>query len=178
MVDWRLGWFTGATRQHQERQGNDDCLVAWRTRDTAGDLWRAGKARASKRQHPMTGGNVGFLGCYFNDQGINPMHDEFFAPMSEEAAAILKAARDEAPDMTVSLHGHSDLPTLIPPAYVPREIVEDVQSLARTCYKALADRTLPRVGLFEIEEECGKSSSCLQPAQRPLSHQRHRCFHF
>ncbi|MHC4208035.1 MAG: MGH1-like glycoside hydrolase domain-containing protein, partial [Planctomycetota bacterium] len=35
----------------------------------------------SKRQHPMAGDNVGFLGCYFNDKGINPMHDEFFDPM-------------------------------------------------------------------------------------------------
>ena len=40
---------------------------------------------ACKRQHPMAGENIGFLGCYFNDAGINPMHDEFFAPMSPEA---------------------------------------------------------------------------------------------
>ena len=34
-----------------------------------------------KRQHPMLGDNVRFLGCYFNDAGVNPMHDEFFAPL-------------------------------------------------------------------------------------------------
>ncbi len=57
----------------------------------------------SKRRHPMAGDDVGFLGCYFNDKGINPMHDEFFAPMGPEAPAILKVAREEGPDLAVSL---------------------------------------------------------------------------
>ena len=31
------------------------------------------------------------------------MHDEFFSPMAKETKAILKIARDEAPDISVSL---------------------------------------------------------------------------
>ena len=118
-----------------------------------GTLW--GWPR-SKRQHPMVGNNVGFLGCYFNDKGINPMHDEFFAPMSTEAPALLRVAQEEAPDLAVSLHSHNDMPTLIPPAYVPREIKEEVQSLAGKCYDLLDKRSLPHVPVFKIKEENGK----------------------
>lgn len=57
----------------------------------------------AKAVHPMRG-DVGILGAYFNDDGINPMHDEFFAPMAEETKAIVQVARQEAPDITVSLH--------------------------------------------------------------------------
>ncbi|KPL10094.1 MAG: hypothetical protein AMS26_21940, partial [Bacteroides sp. SM23_62] len=69
---------------------------------TDGSLWGWPGA---KSLHPMKG-NVGILGAYFNDDGINPMHDEFFSPMAAETAAILEIARTEAPDMTVSLHSH------------------------------------------------------------------------
>jgi predicted acyltransferase len=41
-------------------------------------------------------GDVGILGGYFNDNGINIMHDDFFMPMIEETNAILKVVRDEA----------------------------------------------------------------------------------
>ncbi len=57
----------------------------------------------SKRQHPRVGPEIGWLGCYFNNDGINPMHDEFFAPMGPEAPAILKVAMEEGPDVAVSL---------------------------------------------------------------------------
>lgn len=110
-----------------------------------------------KRQHPMTGDNVGFLGCYFNDAGVNPMHDEFFAPMGPEAPAILKVAREEGPDMAVSLHSHESNPALLRPAYVPTEIQQDVRSLAAKCYDLLAERNLPHGGLFEVGPEGGKN---------------------
>ena len=72
-----------------------------------------------KRQHPMVGDNVRFLGCYFNDRGVNPMHDEWFAPMGPESAAFLKVAREEGPDLVVSLHSHESKPAVLRPAYVP-----------------------------------------------------------
>jgi hypothetical protein len=110
----------------------------------------------SKRQHPMVGDNVGFLGCYFNDKGINPMHDEFFDPMGPEAPAILKVAREEGPDLAVSFHSHESKPAILRPAYVTVEIQEDVRSLAQQCYGLLAERGLPHAGLFKIESEGGK----------------------
>ena len=64
---------------------------------------RSGSIRGS-------GPKIGFMGCYFNDKGINPMHDEFFAPMSTEAPAILRVAADEGPDLAVSLHSCAWVP--------------------------------------------------------------------
>ncbi|WP_166642943.1 M14 family zinc carboxypeptidase [Sunxiuqinia elliptica] len=80
-----------------------------------GSLWRWPQA---KSLHPMKG-EVGILGAYFNDDGINMMHDDFFFPMAKETEAILKIARDEAPDMTVSLHSHNQPPCVLQAAHVP-----------------------------------------------------------
>ena len=80
-----------------------------------GSLWRW---LPSKSVHPMQG-DVGILGGYFNDNGINIMHDEFFAPMADETKAILKIAQEEAPDITVSLHSCCCVPFMIQNSHVP-----------------------------------------------------------
>ncbi len=72
-----------------------------------------------KQRHPMKG-DVGLLGAYFNDDGINLMHDEFFAPMAEETKALLRVAREEAPEFLMILHSHGAAPEVLPTAYVPR----------------------------------------------------------
>jgi len=109
----------------------------------------------SKRQHPMQGPNVGFLGCYFNDAGINPMHDEFFQPLGPEAPAILDVALQEGPDLAVSLHSHSSRPALLRPAYVTLEKQEDVRQLAVQTYALLKERGLPSGSVFEAKAEGG-----------------------
>ncbi len=83
----------------------------------------------AKSVHPMKG-DVGILGAYFNDDGINPMHDDFFAPMAKETKAILDIARSEAPDITVSLHSHENKPMILQPAYLPMYLKEKVHQLA------------------------------------------------
>jgi hypothetical protein len=113
----------------------------------------------SKRQHPMVGENIGFLGCYFNDAGINPMHDEFFEPMGPEAPAILKVAREEGVDSAVSLHSHASRPALLRPAYVTMEKQEDVRKLAAECYAILNKRGLPHGSPFETKAEGGRNPS-------------------
>ena len=112
-----------------------------------------------KRKHPMVGDNVGFLGCYFNNAGINPMHDEFFAPMGPEAPAILRVAREEGPDLAVSLHSHASNPALLRPAYVPIQAQADIRSLAQECYVLLTERNLPHGGLFDVSSEGGSRPS-------------------
>jgi len=114
---------------------------------------------ACKRQHPMVGDNVGFLGCYFNNSGINPMHDEFFSPMGPEAPALLKITRDEGPDLVVSLHSHESKPALLRPAYLPAEVQQDIQSMARECYALLGKRDLPHDEPFKVSLESGKNPS-------------------
>lgn len=91
-----------------------------------GDLWRWPHVKAV---HPLKG-DVKILGGYFNDNGINLMHDDFFFPMAEETKGILKVARDEVPDMTVSLHSCGYPPSILMPAYEPVFIKERVAELA------------------------------------------------
>jgi len=104
-----------------------------------------------KSVHPMAGSRVGFLGCYFNGAGVNPMHDEFFAPMSSEASAILRVAREEAPDCAVSLHSHDYPPEVLRPSYLPLEAQEEVRRLAERYSKRLADLELPHKVAFQPE---------------------------
>lgn len=73
----------------------------------------------AKAVHPMTG-DVGLLGAYFNDDGINLMHDDFFDPMADETRGVLGVARDEAPDYIINLHSHGQAPMILSTAYVPR----------------------------------------------------------
>ncbi|MFV2069182.1 MAG: M14 family zinc carboxypeptidase [Pirellulales bacterium] len=113
----------------------------------------------SKRQHPRLGPEIGWLGCYFNDRGINPMHDEFFAPMGPEAPAILTVAREEGPDLAVSLHSHGAAPAVLRPAYVPMEIQEEVRKLALRHNTLLAERSLPHGGVFDAKPEGGNVPS-------------------
>ncbi len=84
----------------------------------------------TKSVHPMKG-DVSILGAYFNDDGINMMHDDFFSPMSEETKAIMDIARREAPDMTVSLHSHGNPPRILPAAYEAWFMKERIDELMK-----------------------------------------------
>jgi hypothetical protein len=96
----------------------------------------------AKSLHPMKD-DAGILGAYFNNNGINIMHDDFFFPMAEETKSILKIARNEAPDMTVSLHSHAQPPFILQPAYVPFFIKEKVAVLANNLNKRYQELGLP-----------------------------------
>ncbi|MEN8227027.1 MAG: M14 family zinc carboxypeptidase [Bacteroidota bacterium] len=84
----------------------------------------------AKSLHPMKG-NVGILGAYFNDDGINMMHDDFFAPMAVETKAILDITRSEVPDMTVSLHSHENKPRILQASYEPWFMKQRIDELIR-----------------------------------------------
>lgn len=82
-----------------------------------------------KAVHPMRA--YGFLGGYFNDDGINIMHDNFFSPMAKETAALLKLADTEKPDCIYQLHGGSNsMNALLQPHYVPKEINQAIFEIA------------------------------------------------
>ena len=83
----------------------------------------------AKSIHPMKG-DLGILGAYFNNDGINIMQDEFFNPMAKETKAILEIARTEAPDMAVSLHSHENRPIILQPAHVGMFQKKQVYNLA------------------------------------------------
>ena len=96
----------------------------------------------AKSLHPMQG-NVGILGAYFNDDGINMMHDDWFSPMASETKAILEIARSEAPDMTVSLHSHHHKPRILPAHYVPWFMKMRIDTLIRRVNHRYASVGLP-----------------------------------
>ena len=111
----------------------------------------------AKSVHPMKG-DVGILGAYFNDDGINMMHDDFFAPMAEETSAIMDLARTEAPDMTVSLHSHENRPRILQASYEPWFMKKRIDSLIRQLNQAYLDKGLPGVpsdwlGEPKVEDE-------------------------
>jgi len=83
-----------------------------------------------KRIHPIKEAS-GFLGAYFNDDGVNLMHDNFFAPMARETAALMKLCDEEAPHCVIGLHGGSNSTNeLLQPDYVPKSINRAVYALA------------------------------------------------
>jgi len=108
---------------------------------TDGSSWGWPQA---KSLHPMKG-NVGILGAYFNDDGINMMHDDWFAPMASETQAILEIARSEAPDLTVSLHSHHHKARILPAHYVPSYLKHRIDSLTRSLNKRYAALGLPSI---------------------------------
>ncbi len=57
-----------------------------------------------KKIHPIKD-HVSYLGGYFNDDGINLMHDDFFGHMANENLALLDVCKKYAPDVAILLHG-------------------------------------------------------------------------
>jgi len=95
-----------------------------------------------KARHPMRG-DVGILGGYYNDDGINPMHDDFFGRMAQETDAIVDIARTEAPDIAVSLHACDQLPFLIQTQSVPAHIKHRIADISRRVKERLESEGLP-----------------------------------
>ncbi|MNI45280.1 hypothetical protein D3C73_996990 [compost metagenome] len=80
-----------------------------------------------KSVHPIKDASE-YLGSYFNDDGINMMHDNFFAPMAKETKALLELADGEAPDFTVLLHGGANTEIHFPAIhYLPHSIKKKQQ---------------------------------------------------
>lgn len=79
-----------------------------------------------KSVHPIKD-HVSFLGTYYNDDGVNMMHDNFFGPMAKETQVLFDIAGNEAPDFTLMLHGggntkNSILNTTFVPLFVKQKI--------------------------------------------------------
>lgn len=98
----------------------------------------------AKSLHPMKG-NVAILGAYFNDEGINMMHDDWFSPMASETEAILEIARSEAPDLTVSLHSHHQKSRILPAHYVPWFLKTRIDTLTLRVNSRYASAGLPSI---------------------------------
>ena len=110
-----------------------------------------------KAVHPMRG-DVGIFGAYFDDAGVNLMHDAWHAPMSETTAALLALAAAEGPDVLVNLHGHASPPAVLQAAYVPVAVKKEIASFAASYYARLDARQIPhgRVPAAGLDGPAGK----------------------
>jgi len=64
-----------------------------------------------------------FLGAYFNDDGVNMMHDDFFGSKANETQNLFDVVEEYVPDFTVLLHGGTNVPNcMIKTAYAPEHI--------------------------------------------------------
>ena len=86
-----------------------------------------------KKVHPIKG-HVEFLGGYYNDDGINLMHDQFFKPMAKETQALIDLAIDEFADLILLLHGGSNSENdMLMTEYAPVEVNEALIDIAKRC---------------------------------------------
>ncbi len=86
-----------------------------------------------KSIHPIKQA-AGFLGGYYNDDGVNLMHDNFFSPMARETQAILDLCAQEAADYVIHLHGGGNIKGgMLPTYYVTEECSAAIDDLYRRC---------------------------------------------
>jgi hypothetical protein len=107
---------------------------------------------ACKAVHPMTG-DVGSLGGYFDDAGVNLMHDEWSRPMSRTTDALLQLVGQEAPDMVLNCHSHEGEPAVLHTAYAPLAVREAIATFARRFYARLEEAGLPHRTVPEPDVE-------------------------
>ncbi|UKS27402.1 hypothetical protein LOZ80_00150 [Paenibacillus sp. HWE-109] len=109
-----------------------------------------------KAVHPIKEASD-FLGSYFNDDGVNIMHDNFFAPMARETAALLALADVEAPDFTVLLHSGANHAVHLPPIHhLPKFIMQRQQAFNLRLESAYAKHGIPYANLNQIVADEGQ----------------------
>ncbi len=86
-----------------------------------------------KAVHPMEG-DVGFLGGYFDDNGVNLMHDNWASCMSRTSEALLSLTHEEGPDMLFNLHSHRQPPAVLALSYAPMTVKRSLQRYAEFLY--------------------------------------------
>ena len=95
----------------------------------------------SKAVHPMRG-DVGILGCYFDDNGVNMMHDNWANPMSATTKVLLELVDKEGPDCLINLHSDIYPPDFHQVQYTPYEHQLHVYEFASEFKKRLEAKPL------------------------------------
>ncbi|MGI2293541.1 M14 family zinc carboxypeptidase [Paenibacillus sp. GXUN7292] len=109
-----------------------------------------------KAIHPILE-HAGHLGGYFNDNGINMMHDQFFMPWAEETKALLKLADEEAVDVSVQLHGGTNVVNqILNTAYIPLSVKRKQLEFCEQLKKVSDERGL-RYLVNELNERDGEA---------------------
>ena len=107
-----------------------------------------------KRVHPIKD-HVAYLGGYFNDDGVNMMHDNFFGHNANETQNVLDICAEYAPDVAVLCHGGSNCQPLF-------TTLEYASMNAKTAMVEMARLIRPKyekVGLIGFENSGSKFTS-------------------
>ena len=82
-----------------------------------------------KKVHPIKE-HCKFLGGYFNDDGVNLMHDDFFGVKATETQFLFDIVDEYCPDFTILLHGGLNTPSaILKPEYAPESVKRDILKL-------------------------------------------------
>ena len=132
------------------------CGLSWETMrfvgqgtHADGSLWGYPDCKAS---HPMKE-DVGFLGGYFDDAGINLQHDFFFAPMAPPTQPLLDWVHQYAPDFMFNLHSHEHSPAILEPRYLPLRVKKDIRQFAEAFKKSLETAGLVSGSLPKVQAD-------------------------
>lgn len=99
-----------------------------------------------KKIHPILDA-VDFLGGYYNDDGVNLMHDDFFSPKARETKALLDLCECERADIVIHLHGGGDSKgNLMQTSYMSEPAKAIVEKLAKACFERGKAEDLEFVG--------------------------------
>jgi len=124
-----------------------------------------------KKIHPIKDA-VDFLGGYYNDDGINLMHDDFFAPLACETKALLDLCECERADVVIHLHGGGDSKgNLMQTSYMSKPAQAIVEKLASACYEHGKAEGLEFVG----PHACGLDDGPVPGAFNLASAAHHKC---
>lgn len=100
-----------------------------------------------KKFHPIKD-YVDYLGGYFNDDGVNIMHDNYFGKKAKETALLLDITEEYAPDFSILFHGGTNsINSFWLPAYVPKPIKKRMVELS-----------------YILKEECEKEGLKFSPS--------------
>lgn len=90
-----------------------------------------------KAVHPMTD-DVGILGGYFDDAGVNLMHDDWSSPMSDTTRALLRLVAREGPDLLLNLHSYASPPGIYDTAFTPVAHTRRTEAFVKAYQRRLA----------------------------------------
>lgn len=92
-----------------------------------------------KEVHPLKDA-CEFIGGYFNNDGVNIVHDNFFFPKAKETESLLKVADEFVPDISLHLHGGGNCRnTFYQFDYMPKIVKDKIASLNRRIKQTLTD---------------------------------------
>lgn len=83
-----------------------------------------------KMVHPIKDA-VDYLGGYFNDDGVNMMHEDFIGgKLSTGTQLVFDICRLEAPDFSILLHGgDNSVPHILPPDYASLKAKKEIDDV-------------------------------------------------